>query len=280
VLGSAAAADPPFKGPYSSTHKLYQVSTLDSSDPEAVIVYPTNTDATKFPILSYAHGAAGGGWYTFEGYYALWTQIASHGFIIVAPKSCSVGCKDGGWDTYYEEQLKVLEWAKNMSNSGTDKEIFGKIDWTSGAGIVGHSMGGQATVRSAKKDFADKYNIKAAVLHHPFYDKNTYGAEMAVPTAAFTGTADHTCPPQESHEIWDLITVKPKTFANRIGANHLEPVLVPPIEHPELGMYTAAWFKIFLKGDAGIYHSLIYGNATDPNSLCRLVPMEECINDI
>ena len=46
--------------------RMYKVAALDESDPQAVVVYPTATGAdptpTKFPILAYAHGAAGGGW--------------------------------------------------------------------------------------------------------------------------------------------------------------------------------------------------------------------------
>ena len=43
-----------------------------------------------------------GGWYTFEGYFSLWTQMASYGFVIVATKSCTLGCKIGGWDKFCE----------------------------------------------------------------------------------------------------------------------------------------------------------------------------------
>ena len=62
---------------------------------QQVIVYPK--DACKnptgcFPLLSYAHGAAGGGWYTFEGYYALWRQIASFGYVGVAVNVESTLC--------------------------------------------------------------------------------------------------------------------------------------------------------------------------------------------
>ena len=44
-------------------------------------------------------------------------------------------------------------------------------------------------------------------------------------------------------------------------------------------MYTAAWFKVFLNGDKGMYHSLIF-DKTDPNGLCQLDPMAECTVDV
>ena len=118
-------------------HESYKVPALDASDPEAVVTYPTSGKrGQKFPILSYAHGAAGGGWYTFEGYFALWRQIASHGFVVVATKSCSVGCKQGGWKTYYLEQLKLFDWAKNMSAAADP--VLELVDFGKGTGIVGH----------------------------------------------------------------------------------------------------------------------------------------------
>ena len=50
--------------PYSVEMKIFNVSTLDETDPSIVMVYPTNAPANAtFPLLSYAHGAAGGGWY-------------------------------------------------------------------------------------------------------------------------------------------------------------------------------------------------------------------------
>jgi len=278
LVGLAAAANPPLNGPYKVGEKSYTIPALDVTDQQGVILYPTSGNSSEvFPIISYAHGAAGGGWYTFEGYFALWRQIASHGFIVVAPKSCSVGCKVGGWDNYYLEQLKMFTWAKNQTEAKVDPKIFSIIDWKAGTGIVGHSMGGQATVRSAAKTYVDAHNIKAAVLHHPEVDRG--GSKIVVPTMAMTGTSDGICPPKESHTIWDPIPARPKVFSNRINETHLAPVLVPPIEHPELGMYTAAWFKVFLNGDKGMYHSLIF-DKTDPNGLCQLDPMAECTVDV
>ena len=44
------------------------------------------------------------------------------------------------------------------------------------------------------------------------------------------------------------------------GSSHLEPVLWPPTENPLLATYTAAWFDVYLKGDTGAAHDLIYGD--------------------
>ena len=38
--------------------------------------------------------------------------------------------------------------------------------------------------------------------------------------------------------------------------------------------FTAAWFKIFLANDTGVYRDLIFG--TGPDSLCKHAQMENC----
>lgn len=59
-----AAASVPTHGPYKVESNIFNVSSLDSSDPSIVMVYPNNAPANAtFPLLAYAHGAAGGGWY-------------------------------------------------------------------------------------------------------------------------------------------------------------------------------------------------------------------------
>ncbi len=271
-LASLTSADPPFKGPYRVKHASFKVPTMDATDPQIVVTYPDVDSSTgqRFPLMSYAHGAAGGGWYTFEGYYSLFQGMASHGFVVAATKSCSLGCQDGGWKTYYLEQLKTIEWAKNVSTSA-DPGPLGLINWTAGVGIAGHSMGGQATVRSARRDWTEKYDIRAAVLHHPETDDG--GVNISVPVAAFTGEKDHTCPPSQTHHIWDPAP-RPKTLANRVDATHLEPVL---LSCAGLGVYTAAWFKIYLEGDQGTYYDLIYSN-TSSDALCQYYKQAECMN--
>ena len=222
-----------------------------------------------------------GGWYTFEGYFSLWTQMASYGFVIVATKSCTLGCKHGGWSTFFHEQLHCIDWARNVSGGGGGADPgaypgISRVDWTAGVGICGHSMGGQATVRSATaaNTVAHHRNITAAVLHHPEVDSG--GGKIAVPLAAFTGTTDTICPAPETMEIWDPAPL-PKTIRNQKGEGHLEPVLTPPIENPYLATFTAAWFKIYLGGDVGEYYDMIYnpGNAS-ADALCTHAAMEDC----
>jgi hypothetical protein len=163
-----ASSTPPVIGPYEVLDEEYIVPALDSTDQRMWLHYPKATDASvKFPLISYLHGLLGGGNLNMLGYSAHFRQLASYGFIVAAPLSCNTGCKDAnqgapytncagllplqplgqGWSSYYGEQLKVIEFAKNMSASSFLRpasmgkvDPFHLIDWKSGVGIAGHSM--------------------------------------------------------------------------------------------------------------------------------------------
>merc|ERR1712048_695191 len=115
---------------------------------------------------------------------------ASYGYIVAAHESCDTGCKQGGSDPLnppgfkdmYKEQLKVIDWAKKQSDA-----VFGKANFDIGVGVSGHSMGGQATMRSSSK-LGEGHGIKAAAMHHA-YSIGAYNAPI-VPFAAFTGSGD------------------------------------------------------------------------------------------
>ena len=188
-----------------------------------------------------------------------------------------VPISSAGWDTWYGEQLKVIDWAKNTSK--TDP-IIGLVDFSTGVGVAGHSMGGQATTTSAHHACAKQYDIRAAVLHHSAgcevkgEGKNAGVNISTIPLAAYTSSGDSCCE-KSTKAIYDASPTKHKVYRDLKGSSHLEPVLWPPTENPLLATYTAAWFDIYIKGDKGAAHDLIYGD--DPDSLCKAQEMEECI---
>jgi len=285
-------------GPYKTASKIYKVPQLDAAGnhQKMDVFYPANATAgEKFPLISYSHGMLGGGMgpigYQSIAYGQLFSQLASHGFILAAPEDCNTnGCGDHvnapytdcaglppvaptGWASYYGEQLKTIEWARNQS--ATDDPIFAMLDVDVGAAIAGHSMGGQATSLSSHFACTEKYNIKVAALHHSANGATSIGnlgVNVSVPLAGFGSTGDASCT-QETKDIFEASTVYPKVFRNQVGFSHLEPLFLN--YNPPLATMTAAWFKIHLKGDKGEYYDLIYGNSS--SSLCKYAQMEECL---
>jgi len=290
---SLALAAPPRSGPFSAASKKYHVSGLDVTDQHMWVHWPANATAGQmFPLISYAHGFLGGG-LDMLGYSYLWNQMASFGFVIVAPSSCNVGCDDrsnapytdcaglrslefSNFNSYYGEQLKAIEWARNMSASVDP--VFSLVNWSKGVGIAGHSMGGQATAMSAHHACAKQWDIRAAVMHHPADTGVPGGANAGVnittvPMAMFTSSGDHVVG-EAGTRTFTAAPVKEKALRDLYGSSHLEPLLWPPVENPNLGTYTASWFQIYLNGDQGAYHDLVYGNG--PDSLCESQKMHQC----
>eukprot|EP00756_Hemistasia_phaeocysticola_P050038 Hpha_TRINITY_DN24679_c0_g1::TRINITY_DN24679_c0_g1_i1::g.147422::m.147422 len=263
----SAAAAPPFTGPFAVQRDTYNISTLDSTYPSAIVVSPVPTEAGQtFPLVVYMHGLGGGGFYEDwgEAYKVLFTNLASHGYVIVAPQSCNLGCSKHGFTNFYKEAGKCIDWARTM---GGDK-LVGRINWDIAIGAAGHSMGGQAVVRIADKAYAEQYGVKAVVAHHPADDNG--GVNISVPFAVYSGNNDACCGTKTSHHIWDPAP-KPKFMAIKADAPHTEPVL---FKDNGLGLYTAAWFKVYLEGDKGSYHDLIFGNTAD--SMCNYYNMTFC----
>lgn len=124
---------------------------------------------TKFKFISYAHGDGGGDIFEPLGYFPLFYELASFGYYIAAMRACDVGCRDDrttlprdppAFGHFYMQQLKLISWAKNLSEND---QTFVDVDFSNGVGIAGHSMGGQATVFSSSYRNASDYDIRAAV---------------------------------------------------------------------------------------------------------------------
>lgn len=276
ALAATVVADPPVKGPYEVSRKDYDYDKMDTTNKKIRVYYPTGSAAegSKFPLISYSHGASGGGLFLI-GYDNLLETMASFGFVVGAQLSCSFGCNDGGWLTYYKEQLKVIDFAKNMSAQGTE-EWAKALDLSTGVGVAGHSMGGMAVGYNSVQPNVGDYDIRAALMHCP---ATTVGdvrpKDFTVPIAIFTGTNDS---PKPKKEMYDEITFSPRTFRDQTGLGHLEPVLQTLLpENPWLGYYTAAWFKIYLNGDKGEYYNNYY-KENNPDALCSHAAMDDCQN--
>jgi predicted dienelactone hydrolase len=292
LLASATAAHP---GSYTPARKFYDVENFDGSKSSQIdVYYPSDAKkGEKFPLISYAHGAGGGGRIDILGYTRLFNDIASYGFIIAAPNACNMGCSDtvahpyadcnptaqatsGGWSTWFGMQLKAIEWAQNQS--AVADPILSMLDNDAGVGIAGHSMGGQSTTWAAHDDCAARWNIKAAVNHHGAGGKVKSGQAAVnitkTPFAAYTSSGDGCC---ETPTVvdYDNAKVKPKVLRDIKGSSHLEPVLEPPAYNTNLGIYTAAFFKIYLNGDQGEFYDMIY-NENSESHICKSQDMARC----
>ena len=147
ILFALAAASPPLSGPYQTTH-----STMKMPDPHYQhpidVYYPLNT-ADNFRFVSFAHGAGGGSVILPVVYKSLLHSLASWGYVVAATKACMMGSNDTCH--YYEHQLRVIDWARGKAADGTAPFALANF---STVAIVGHSMGGEATMLNSQASSA------------------------------------------------------------------------------------------------------------------------------
>lgn len=142
-------------------------------------------------------------------------------------------------------------------------------------------MGGQGAAQAATGSCPETWGVKTAVLHHPANGDipgGNIGSNATVPLFGMTSSGDSIW--WEARDYMAAFNASsshgplPSAYRDVTGYSHLEPLLLPPIENPLLATYTAAWLKVFLNNDRGLYYSLIYGSG--PDSLCRSENMTAC----
>ena len=163
----------------------------------------------RFPLVSFAHG------YTSYNSTAWMPQliysIAAAGYAVIASEAAGMDyCMQESID-----QIRMLQW-------GTDN--LDVVDKTAGTGLVGHSMGGGATVGSASNASAiATHGVKAAVAMHPATP--LCGAPIChpkVPIVFLTGDADTTVLPDTVKAQYNFTSGVEKVFVENKGNTHID----------------------------------------------------------
>lgn len=260
-------------GPYSVEHTTYEYSGMDSTDHHIDVWYPNGTTG-EHTFISYVHGDGGGGIIATTAYFELFRAMSAFGYVIASPRACNTGCRDdrvnlphdpAGFGHFYMQQLKAIDWAKNLSLHGDP--ILSRANFSKGVGIAGHSMGGQATLFSSSFSNTTKYDVRAAVMHHAYTHSFP---SPTVPFLVFTGARDTTAPPNPmAINIFNAKGAdKSHGIANKKSAGHHEPDILG--FNNLLPQFSVAWFKIYLDKTPqafGIdFEAMLFGNGKD--SLC------------
>jgi len=178
--------------------------------PSAIIYYPTDTSRT-YPLVSFAHGfTAGGASVPLDYGPKLLSGVASWGYVVAATEDAPLNyCET---ETY--DQLWTIEVLKRQG--------YHRVDWSRKVGLMGHSMGGHATVLSSANYFkVSSLNIGAAVALHAV--PVPWPGQPKVPIFYGTGTADFIVPPAGPIGMYAKTTIRGKVLAEILGATHLEP---------------------------------------------------------
>lgn len=294
ALLSGAVADKPAAGTYKTSHITV---TDDGLEPlsgkktrDYTITFPKGAGDDKFPLLVYAHGAAGGG-IDILAYQKTFTDMAAYGFVVIAPQSCFLGCNppksyeldsavgclpwvDGPqWKSFVYENTRAVDYAKNQ----TSTQWASLIDWEAGIGVIGHSMGGEVVSQMASAAFAEKYNVKAAVCEHCLMCK-VGGDVITTPAMFMTGTGDYEVEPAQVKGAYKEDKMAPKSYRNEKGRGHTEMLNLLVQYNSAVASHAAAFMKVHITGDKGTFYDQVYGTGAD--SFCNYANMKDCEHDM
>lgn len=218
-------------------------------------------------------------------------DLAAYGFVVIAPKSCFMGCSppanatklsstgsclpwtDGSqWTSFVHENTRAIEYAKVSSEAWATM-----IDWSAGIGVAGHSMGGEVVSQMGSVQFAEQYQVKAVVCEHCQMCV-VDGTAIATPAMFMTGTGDYEVMPRQVKGAYQEDSATPKSFRNEKGRGHMEMLNLLVQYNPAVASHVAAFFKVHVAGDTDVFYKQVYGDGAD--SFCKYADMYECMHDM
>jgi dienelactone hydrolase len=167
----------------------------------------------EFPVVVFGHGFA----MSWDAYQNIWEEMVPKGYIMVFPRTES-GIfptpvhEDFGKDLAIVEQLMVAQG--NLSTSPFYQKLSNRN------AIMGHSMGGGATILAA----ANNTSIKTIIGLAPAETNPSAIAaaeNVTVPALILSGGQDGVTPPADHHlPIYNALDADCKTFVNLVGGAH------------------------------------------------------------
>ena len=189
--------------------------------------------------------------------------IASWGMVVLAP----LACPDKWCPAYPDDIKRAFTDTKNLH------DVLKHADYQH-AGVIGHSMGGNAAVRLATLGPSSAYKLLASVAENPavMHDPFTRPERINVPTFFETGTAETLCPEAGVVEAYNKDPMHDKVLMDTIGGTHFEET---NIGRKRVLPYSVQFLVCHLMDDPKACN-YIYGKGKD--SLCTIgnVPYKKC----
>lgn len=184
------------------------------------VYYPATSAGTntpvldgEFPVVVFGHGFA----MEWSAYQNIWQHLVPQGYIMIFPRT------EGGFFPAPSHNDFGLDLALVSERLLEEDEIFAspfyqKINGNSA--IMGHSMGGGATILSAQNNS----NIKTIIGLAPAETNPSAvsaAANVTVPALVLSGSSDGVTPPAEHHiPIYNGLSSSCKSFVSLTGGAH------------------------------------------------------------
>lgn len=229
------------------------------------VYYPADMAGTdvaatngEFPVIVFGHGFS----MSWDAYENIWEELVPRGFILAFPRT------EGGFAPSHDEfglDLALVEMQMQNENSNASSVLFEHI--TSNSIIMGHSMGGGATILAA----ANNSNIKAIIGLAPAETTPsaiTAAANVSVPALIFSADGDAVTPAADHHTpIYNGLGSSCKYFVNILGGAHCyyansnfscdlgetasggSITISRQDQHTIMFRYVIPWLNLYLKSD-------------------------------
>ncbi len=167
----------------------------------------------SFPVIVFGHGFA----MSWDAYQNIWEHYAALGYILAFARTegsliPSPSHNDFGLD------LRLIGEKMTAENATSASPFFQSMNGNTA--IMGHSMGGGATILAA----ANNPNIKAIIGLAPAETNPSAIAQapnVSVPAIIFSGSSDGVTPPADHHiPIYNGLVSTCKTFVSIVGGGH------------------------------------------------------------
>lgn len=239
VFGMFPTADPSKKGPL-------DVTTTNDTGPDMMYTMYRPTDLTKngplFPVITWGNGTGT----TPQVYSFLLTQLASHGFIVIASNSMNVAQGNP------PPMLDGVTWVFSQ-NCDPSSPLYQHVD-TAHVGATGHSQGAFATMTAG----TDPRIVATAPI------EGSLPAKLHGPSLLLCGGMDTTVGCMGAQSAFSGITGEPLMYAELLAASHTS-WITDSITAQFGGGATSpfvtvvtAWFRLFLMNDQRM-KTMFYG---------------------
>lgn len=164
-----------------------------------------------FPVIVFGHGFV----MSWDAYQNIWEHYSSLGYILAFPRtegSFSVSHGDFGMD------LRLVVQKVQELNSSAGSILNGKIH--PNTAIIGHSMGGGATILAAENNSSIKTIVGLAPANTT-PSASVAALNVTVPALIFSGSQDGVTPAADHHTpIYQGLNSSCKTFVSILGGGH------------------------------------------------------------
>jgi hypothetical protein len=244
TVGAWPAADPALPGPFATvTENNVGPAAGTGADGGAAVPFTLFRPADLaqgglcHPVITWGNGTGT----TPAVYRVLLTQLASHGFVVIASNSPNVAQGDP------QPMLAGVTWVLEQ-NADPTSVMYQRIDPTH-VGATGHSQGAFATMTAG----ADARIVTIAPIAGATPSRNLHG-----PALLLCGGLDTTVPCATVLTAFNGITNQPVMLADQLAVDHISWISFRAGNLNPAEVAVTAWMRVHLMGDTAL-RPMFYG---------------------